>query len=190
MEAVNKPIKVSLVLHLHNGAKLGLSHAPGKVIPHGRDGKPHNRNLAADIQDFRTRQTSVIVCLLNDSELILLGITPRSYREICISNEIEFIQYPIIEMAAPREDHAYFDSELIEGIVSRLNQGKSIIVHCRGGIGRAGLVACCVLGKLQEFTSYSDAIQHVRSKRDRRCVESRNQEVYIKKYYEFLNNLH
>lgn len=190
MEAVNKPIKVSLVHQLDNGAKLGLSQAPGKVMREGRDGKPHHRNLGNDITDYKNRQTSVIVCLLNDSELKLIGVNPTSYKRICSANEIELIQYPIIEMAAPAEDAAYFDFALIEPLVCRLSEGKNIVVHCRGGIGRAGLVACCLLGRLGQFENYRDAIRHVRARRDRRCVESRNQEVYIKKYYEFLKSLH
>ncbi len=57
----------------------------------------------------------------------------------------------------------------------------NIIVHCRGGVGRAGLVTCCVLStlRLEEFSSYKKVIEYVRKKRDKRCVESRKQEDFV-----------
>jgi hypothetical protein len=34
---------------------------------------------------------------------------------------------------------------LAEAIVTRLNEGKAVAVHCRAGIGRSSLIAACVL---------------------------------------------
>ena len=58
-----------------------------------------------------------------------------------------------------------------------------MLVHCRGGVGRAGLVACCVLAEMCEFSSHKKIIEFVRKRRDRRCVESRKQEDFVEKYY-------
>ena len=41
-----------------------------------------------------------------------------------------------------------FDSHLQRIIDTYTLSGRSVLVHCRGGIGRAGLVACCWMIKL------------------------------------------
>lgn len=41
-----------------------------------------------------------------------------------------------------------FDAQLTKLIDSYTLSGKSVLVHCRGGVGRAGLVACCWVLKL------------------------------------------
>lgn len=64
----------------------------------------------------------------------------------------------------------------------------NILVHCRGGVGRAGLVACCILINTCEFKSHKDVIEFVRKRRDKRCVESRKQEEFVKKYFELRMN--
>jgi cyclin-dependent kinase inhibitor 3 len=69
-------------------------------------------------------------------------------------------------------------------ITSHLISGSgNVLVHCRGGVGRAGLVACCVLAEMCEFTSHKKIIEFVRKRRDRRCDESRKQEDFVEKYF-------
>ena len=83
--------------------------------------------------------------------------------------------YPIIEMAPP-EDVEKFHTELVEKILAAMAEGKNVLAHCRGGIGRAGLLACCVITCLMSphlLKRAKDVIAYVRSKRDKRCVESR-----------------
>ena len=36
-------------------------------------------------------------------------------------------------------------SELVTTLADRLREGKNVAVHCRQGIGRAALIAACVL---------------------------------------------
>lgn len=66
------------------------------------------------------------------------------------------------------------------------NKG-SVLVHCRGGVGRAGLLASCVLSYLCEFKTFKKVIEFVRKRRDKRCVESRKQEDFVKAYFNLVN---
>jgi protein-tyrosine phosphatase len=89
-----------------------------------------------------------IVCLLNDSELRHLGVNVKEYRASCEIHGIIFYQYPIIEMAPP-EDLEAFKRDVVDVIAEHLIRGNgNVLVHCRGGVGRAGLVTCCVLSQL------------------------------------------
>jgi protein-tyrosine phosphatase len=82
---------------------------------------------------------------------------------------------------APPEDVTKFHQEVILVIDEVVSEGKKVIAHCRGGIGRAGLVAACYLVFKLKLKP-DDAIHSVRSRRDKRCVESRKQVDFIVKY--------
>lgn len=86
---------------------------------------------------------------------------------------------------APPEDLPTFKSDVVDVILSHLASGTgNALVHCRGGVGRAGLVTCCVLATACQFTSHKKIIEFVRRRRDKRCVESRKQEDFVAKYFE------
>ena len=85
-------------------------------------------------------------------------------------------------MAAPDSIESLESNVLIPASFD-ISQGKFVLVHCRGGIGRAGTIASCMLKKMQNYTDYTQAIKFIRKKRDKRCVESRKQEDFIKLYF-------
>jgi len=123
--------------------------------------------------------------LLNDSELRHLGVQVKDYKLSCEKSGVTFYQYPIIEMAPP-EDLASFKSDVVDVIVKHLQTSDlgNVLVHCRGGVGRAGLVTCCVLASIGQFPSHKKIIEFVRKRRDKRCVESRKQEDFVEKYFQ------
>lgn len=45
-------------------------------------------------------------------------------------------------------DVASFDAQVTQLINSYTLQGVNVLCHCRGGVGRAGLVACCWMLKM------------------------------------------
>lgn len=56
---------------------------------------------------------------------------------------MEFISFPVPDGGVPSttcETRA-----LAAGIITRLNEGKAVALHCRAGIGRSSLIAACVL---------------------------------------------
>lgn len=164
--------------------KMGVCQCPGKKLAMGRDGKAHNRNIFADVEHFRVvGGVTLVVCLLNDSELRHLGLNVKDYKLACEKAGVRLHQHPIIEMAPP-DDLDGFRINVIKVITSHLKEGDgNIVVHCRGGVGRAGLVACCVLSELCKFPDTKAIIDFVRRKRDKRCVESRKQEDFVAKYF-------
>ena len=167
--------------------RFGICHCPGKQIAMGRDGKAHNRSIQIDAEQFRAvHGVSQIICLLNQYELRTLGVDSALYKKACEKNEISLLFLPVIEMGQPELEMPDFDRFLEENILARVAQGQRVVAHCRGGIGRAGLIACCVLLKRGQFRKSEDAIAWVRKQRDKRCVESRRQADYIKSYELYL----
>eukprot|EP00955_Chlamydomonas_euryale_P078521 363169-Chlamydomonas_euryale.AAC.14 len=72
---------------------------------------------------------------------------------------MEFVQFPIIEGAAPDDIRAA--TKFITAIFKRFQQGQTIVIHCRGGVGRAGMIAACVMLQHQVFSCPDEAIREV-----------------------------
>jgi protein-tyrosine phosphatase len=59
------------------------------------------------------------------------------------SNGVNFISFPIPDRGVPASTPAA--SSLLETIVGALEEGRTVAVHCRQGIGRSGLIAAGAL---------------------------------------------
>ena len=86
------------------------------------------------------------MCLLSDCEIRSIGANVKAYETACNKNGIELFKYPIIEMAPPT-DLDQWDKQVVFKLVDFLiNHPESkILIHCRGGVGRAGTLACNIL---------------------------------------------
>jgi protein-tyrosine phosphatase len=54
---------------------------------------------------------------------------------------------------------------IVDRVLAHLLSGDSVLCHCRGGVGRAGLLACCLLLAAGICGSPRDAIVLVRKRR-------------------------
>ena len=88
-----------------------------------------------------------IVSLLQISEAKEVGLGDEE--GLCRQNRIECLSFPIADRAVPDDIAGY--CELVAGIANRLNQGRSVAVHCRAGIGRSGLTVAAVLVALGDL---------------------------------------
>eukprot|EP00347_Sterkiella_histriomuscorum_P014262 403361554 len=78
---------------------------------------------------------------------------------------------------APPDDLEKFHSEVVQITINHILSGNgNALIHCRGGVGRAGLLGCCILANICDFTNFKKIIEFMRKRRDKRCVESRNNE--------------
>lgn len=69
-----------------------------------------------------------------------------------------FIHLPIRDMDAPLPRLA---SPLIHKMKKKINKGHKFLIHCKGGVGRTGMVAACYL--VLKGVSAQDAITKVRT---------------------------
>ena len=124
-----------------------------------------------------------MVCLLSDAELRCLKV--RDYAAAVRAHNLSYVNLPMIEMAAPDD----FDEAcaLISDLRRRIeSEGEVLAVHCKGGIGRAGLVASCVLLALGRQSRARDAIGEVRRRRCKTAVETSRQEDWVVRYEAWL----
>ncbi len=73
------------------------------------------------------------------------------------------IQHPIVEGGPPSSMEAFVP--IVHRVLNHLSLGDSVLCHCRGGVGRAGLLASCVLLGAGICASPCEAIALVRKRR-------------------------
>lgn len=97
--------------------------------------------LAQEIEGWREAGIDVVVSLLTESDNAYLGLTAEA--ELCRSQGLQFFSFPIKDFGVPDS----FDGtlRLVKELNDLLASGKSIGFHCHGCIGRAPLIASCVL---------------------------------------------
>ncbi|KAH9924424.1 uncharacterized protein B0H18DRAFT_431688 [Fomitopsis serialis] len=129
---------------------LYLSSCPGKKVRlsgpvKGKCGVC--RDLRMDLQRIKDFGIACTVCCLDDEELKLLGVPWADYSAIADEVGLDVLRIPTPEGLTP-SSVSDFDAQLTKLIRSYTVNGLNVLVHCRGGVGRAGLVACCWMLKL------------------------------------------
>ncbi|WFD31049.1 hypothetical protein MSPP1_002079 [Malassezia sp. CBS 17886] len=192
-----------------------LSSCPGKKVR--LEGAVRGRgaicrDLKMDLVRFRKIGVRAIVCCLDDDELNLLGSPCKEYlREVELQG-LDLIRLPIAEGFAPT-DLVRFDVVMTNLIQNYTLRGASILVHCRGGVGRAGLVACgwilkmglaaadstvrrraCLLSadlvpeSTQILQTVLKLISVVRKRRSPRAIETAEQAQFLMEYVRFIHS--
>lgn len=170
------PIKVALLPQELVGlpGRIGLTFAPGKKHRSitGEWCRDVDKDLERLCQAYGTR---VLVSLVEDHELELLGI-PELFAS-CESHGIPVLRFPIPDGGVPGSRAEL--SQLVERIVGIARGGKTVVIHCRGGLGRSGLVAASCLVSLG--VAPDDAIAAVRRVRPG-AVENQRQERFVQTF--------
>jgi protein-tyrosine phosphatase len=132
---------------------------------------PH-RPLGPMLQHMREAGVSVILCLLRDSDLPpeIIEDLLAAYRE----TGFEVVRFPVADFGVPT-DHAAF-SALIADLLSRLERGDGIFVHCHAGQGRTGIVLACLL---RAVGFQGDPVQEIRRVYHPYAVESIEQRRFV-----------
>lgn len=174
------PLQVSWVPDLPTTGALGLAHAPGMRGPNGAGTIDWQRDLDADLERLRHHHgADMLASLLEPQEFDLLGVPDLLERARDAGLEVR--HFPIIDAWYPRphEDDG-FDA-FVAGVRAALDDGRRVVAHCRGGIGRSGLLAAC-LASTYGLDARS-AIERVRRARPG-AVETRPQEGYVARFAE------
>jgi protein-tyrosine phosphatase len=122
---------------------------------------PNGSNfLHEHIRRLRKEGVDTIVSLLPVREAALLDVLHEA--EVCHKNGIVFLSFSIEDRTVPDSRDAA--TVFINSLTQALNEGKSIAIHCRAGIGRSALIAASVLVK--NGMSTSEAFDLIRMARE------------------------
>ena len=103
--------------------------------------RPSKEWLEDDISYLANSNIKVLVSLLTPTEVHELGLSNEE--KYCEKYGIQFISFPIEDRSFPQSEKIYFD--MVRKVYSEVRIGNNLVIHCRAGIGRAGLTAAAVL---------------------------------------------
>jgi protein-tyrosine phosphatase len=162
-----------------DGEALGLPGRLGMtILPGVRDPGRWNRHLKTDLLRLkRHHKTDVLVTLLEREEFERYGVP--GFVERAREAGIELIHFPIRDVDTPRRSQSDDYAALIERLLDLLGDGQTVVVHCRGGLGRTGTVAASVLVALGRDAD--EAIALVRKvRRSQDAVQTHGQREYVR----------
>jgi protein-tyrosine phosphatase len=107
------------------------------IIPRPRGGDW----LEDEIQSLKRSPVEVLVSLLEPHEITELDLAAE--QALCEANEILYLSFPIPDRDVPSSKMDALN--LARSLSNYLQQGKSVVIHCRQGVGRSALIAACVL---------------------------------------------
>ncbi len=170
------PLRVDFVRSAIAGTRgrIGMTFAPGKRAA-GIDGR-WERELRADLDRlYDVYATAVLVSLLEPAELRLLGIQDLHERARDRGLRVLVFAIPDGGVPASMDDTVALVAQIVDAAAELYN----VVIHCRGGLGRTGLVAACCVVALGH--SPDEAMRAVRASRQG-AIESASQERFVERF--------
>jgi len=139
-----------VTIDLGEGGRIGVCPLPGG------DG-----DLSGDMET---------VCAWNPA--IVLSMTEQKEMDACGSGklgeelnrfEIDWVHFPVPDFGGPAEKESCFWPELAQRLHRILDRGDAVLLHCRGGRGRSGMIALRLM--IERGEDPDKALSRLREKR-------------------------
>lgn len=155
---------------------IGVTFCPGKQGP-SVFGRPWARDIDMDVDVIKRWGCTLAITLIEEPEFAELGV--RDLGTAFRARSIDWHHLPIQDLKAPTARFLEQWSQTGSKARDCLRAGEKVLVHCRGGLGRAGTAACMLLMDLGEASEV--AISRVRAARPG-AVETAIQEHFLAIY--------
>jgi len=150
-----------------------MTFCPGKTDLGAATGA-WERDLDIDLDAAVAWGASAVISLIEDHEFDLLKVPGLG--SAVEARGMRWFHLPIRDIKRP--DSRFLDQWQVDGpqIHQILNDGGSVVLHCRGGLGRTGTVAAQIL--VETGIDPTDAIVKVRQARPG-AIETTDQKDYV-----------
>jgi protein-tyrosine phosphatase len=116
-------------------------------------------------------------------DTVLSLLTPEEEQDLDLRSEVtetkrqglDFLSLPIPDRQVPTSEAKF--AAMLEKTTRSLLKGKNVLVHCRQGVGRTGLVAACLL--IRKGMSPGAAVEKISSARGVSAPETEEQRDWI-----------
>lgn len=169
------PIRIAEVKAAPDHGLIGITFCPGKHDIFAATGS-WARDLEMDLDAISKWDAKLILTLVEPGELKALKVPHLG--ETIKQRGIQWRHLPIPDYSVPGA--AFEQQWSIDGpeIRELLRNGDNVLVHCKGGLGRAGMMAARLLVELGQDPE--DAIHHVRSAR-KGAIETPSQLALVRR---------
>jgi len=173
--SLTHPLQIAEVRASPSHGRIGITFCPGKRDRFAFSGA-WDRDLGMDLDTIADWGAKLVLTLVEPAELVALAV-PSLGQDIQ-SRGIEWRHLPIADYSVPSE--AFEQQWVTHGYEIRelLRNGDDVLVHCKGGLGRAGMIAARLLVELG--MDAEDAIRYVRRER-RGAIETPSQLALVRR---------
>lgn len=154
------PLQIAAVRASPSHGRIGITFCPGKQDRFAYTGA-WERDLGIDLDAIAAWGAKLVLTLVEPAELKALKV-PLLGHEVK-RRGIEWRHLPIADYSVPTDK--FEEQWLTDGRAIRemLRRGDDVLVHCKGGLGRAGMIAARLLVELgMEPEEAIRTVRHVR----------------------------
>lgn len=162
--------------------RVGLTFAPGKRQSQPLSGAPWERSLPQDLDRLVTEYSArLLVSLVEDHELDGLGISELV--SAADKRGLKVLRFPIADQGVPA---ALGDvAAVVNSVVAIARSGENVVIHCMGGLGRAGTIGGCLL--VAAGDDARTALRKVGDARGPRAPENEIQRRFVASFADHLS---
>jgi len=171
--SLTHPLQIAEVRPSPHCGRIGITFCPGKVQPDGATGS-WCRDLHIDLDAVRAWGACAALTLVEEHELVALQVPDLG--DQVRRRGLLWFHLPIADYAIPSAEFEAAWRDAGGQLRKLLASNKDIVVHCKGGLGRAGTIAARLL--IEMGVEASDAIARVRAARAG-AIETTGQERYV-----------
>lgn len=168
------PLRINTLVVPGLDGKIGMTFCPGKKSD-SIYGGAWDRDLQKDVASLCAWGADAVVTLLEDHEFDLLGVP--DFPAVMQEQPFHWHYLNIRDSDVPDDRFESAWPAVREKLAAVLKSGGSVVVHCRGGLGRTGLVVARFL--VEEGMDPESAIALVRSVRPG-ALETWEQENHVR----------
>ena len=132
--------------------------------------------LESDVADWKQAGIGAVLSLLTPGEEQELGL--RNEGSEVRKQGLKFSSFPIPDLQVPRSETKLAES--LDDVTRNLSAGTNVLVHCRQGIGRTGLIAACLL--IKTGMSPGAAVDSASAARGMAVPETPEQRDWVERY--------
>jgi protein-tyrosine phosphatase len=168
------PLWIDAVYAGPGRGSIGITFAPGKHDRHAIAG-PWARDLTDDLDAIAAWNARSVVTLIEPHEFLLLAISDLGAE--VQRRGMEWLHLPIRDVGTPGPEFEEQWPAHSKRLRKRLDEGENIVVHCRGGLGRAGMISARLL--VESGVEPNAAMKRVRATRPG-AIETPQQEEWVR----------
>jgi ADP-ribosyl-[dinitrogen reductase] hydrolase len=174
--SLTHPLYVTWIPLDGDEGKLGMTLCPGKYQPVASTGA-WDRQLDVDLTALVTMGTHRLVSLVTEDDMRVLRVETLGVDAQEMG--IDWDHLPIADTTVPTPGWLDAAIPVLEGLVETVPEGEVAVVHCMGGLSRAGTFMALYLW--MRGMSMRVAIDHIRQHRSPNCINF-NQQMFLLRF--------